>query len=182
MALGTHHLLSSAPPTEQAAATTTASQVPTSLPSFLTPGSPLLPACRGSHDLPTTSPILPISPRSSDQPSVKWERGKEGREAAARVRKDGEGERAGAGPGARRVPRLLRRRCCHGAGHRADRRYAGRFVFVSILLLILISTFLSVSITPAFCFVYLVACSISCKLVKQQFWHVLVCQFDLLGL
>ena len=98
------------------------------------------------------------------------------------MRTDGEGERAGAGPGARRAPRLLRRRCCHGAGHRADRRYAERFVFVSISLLILISTFLSVSTSRAICFAYLVAFSTSCKLVKEQFWHVLVCQFDLLGL
>jgi hypothetical protein len=55
-------------------------------------------------------------------------------------------------------------------------------VFVSILLLILRSTFLPVSTSRAICFVYLVACITSCKLVKQQFWRVLVCQFDLLDL
>ena len=41
-----------------------------------------------------------------------------------RRRTNGDGEGAGAAPGARLAPRLLRRRRRRGAGHRADPRYA----------------------------------------------------------
>ena len=40
------------------------------------------------------------------------------------MRINGDGERAGAGPGAGLASRLLRHRRRHGAGDRADRRYA----------------------------------------------------------